>query len=386
MAKKTGEMSANRVKEIGLNSHPHLEEFLQRDIDAIQAKLAGMAAMVERALRASLQALITNDRQKAYSVILRDEYIDLLETEVDRICLEFLVRHQPVAGHLRFVFAVIQINRELERGGDFAESVARQVLALSRLEPKPSYDRLVEQANLSLHMLADSMESFLKRDSDLARRTMLIEERLNALRQTINTEIDDAIEKQQVTPAAVHPVRTIARRFEGIGDRAKNICEEVLYMCTGEFVRHPGSETFRILFLGAANSALTQLAESIGNSLNLPRFVFSSAGLNPQPMDKRVLQFMEHKGLTIPAHGSKTLDQVPDWQHYQVIISLHVDKDAWHPDPASKAIFIHWDVARELSPDVGPEEVDRQLEAAYGILKTQIKELVSAVLEDPNAK
>ena len=90
---------------------------MQRDIDAIQAKLAGMAAMVERALRASLQALITNDRQKAYSVILRDEYIDLLETEVDRICLEFLVRHQPVAGHLRFVFAVIQINRELERGG-----------------------------------------------------------------------------------------------------------------------------------------------------------------------------------------------------------------------------------------------------------------------------
>jgi phosphate transport system protein len=368
-----------------LNSHPHLEEFLQRDLDTIQSKLAGMAGMVERALRASLQALTSNDRQKAYSIILRDQYIDMIETEVDRLCLEFMVRHQPVAGHLRFVFAVIQINRELERAGDFAEGVARQVLALSRVEPKPSYDRILELAQLALHMLGDAMESFLKRDSDLARRTMLIEDRVNTLRQNINVEIDAGIHNQQVATAAVHPVRTIARRFEGVGDRAKNICEEVLYMCTGEFMRHPGSDTFRVLFLDASNSTLSLLAEAVGRSLKLPRFVFNSAGLTPQPMDQRVVRFMESKGLPIPPLGSKSLDQVPDWQYYQVIITLNLG-DAWRPDPSSKAIHLRWSAAKDLPPDASAEDAEQGLQAACAILETQIKELVNAVLEEPQPK
>src|SRR5271169_455887 len=103
-----------------LNSHPHLEETLQRDIDLIRRKVVEMAGLGERALKAALQALVERNRQLAYTVILRDQYIDELETELDRLCLEFLARQQPVAGHLRFVFTVIQINRELERIGDYA--------------------------------------------------------------------------------------------------------------------------------------------------------------------------------------------------------------------------------------------------------------------------
>jgi protein-tyrosine-phosphatase len=301
------------------------------------------------------------------------------------LCLEFLVRHQPVAGNLRFVFAVIQINRELERAGDFAEGVARQALALSRVEPKPSYDKISELCSLALHMLSNAMEAFTRRDPDLARRTIRIEDRVNTLRQKINLDIDAGIQKEHVAPTAVHPVRTIARRFEGVGDRAKNICEEVLYMCTGEFMRHPGSDTFRILFLDATNSTLSQLAEAIGRSLNLPRFVFSSAGLTPQPTDPRLAQYMQKKGLPVDPHGSKSLDQVPNWEHYQVIITLHLDKEAWQPDPSSKAICLHWTAARDIAPGATPDEAERQLEAACGILQTQISELVNAVLDDPQA-
>jgi phosphate transport system protein len=81
-----------------------------------------MAGLSERALEASLRALVERDRQLAYSVILRDQYLDEMETELNRLCLEFLVRQQPVAGQLRFVFTTIQINKELERIGDYAET------------------------------------------------------------------------------------------------------------------------------------------------------------------------------------------------------------------------------------------------------------------------
>ena len=70
----------------------HLEESLQRDIDRIRAKISDMARWDERALRDCLTALRDSNRTLAYSVILRDQRVDELEKEVDRLCLEFLVQ------------------------------------------------------------------------------------------------------------------------------------------------------------------------------------------------------------------------------------------------------------------------------------------------------
>src|SRR6185369_12974081 len=93
-----------------------------------QEKVSEMGGLAEQALRDCLSALRNRNRQLAYTVILRDSRIDELEKEVDRLCLEFLVRQQPVAGPLRFAYSTIRINLELERVGDYAESIARQVL------------------------------------------------------------------------------------------------------------------------------------------------------------------------------------------------------------------------------------------------------------------
>ena len=109
----------------------HYEEHLQRDLDLIRGKILEMARLADRALCDSLRALVEKNLTLAYSVVLRDQHIDELEKEIDRLCLEFLVRQQPVAGHLRFAYATIKINLELERIGDYAESIARQVLKVS---------------------------------------------------------------------------------------------------------------------------------------------------------------------------------------------------------------------------------------------------------------
>src|ERR1041385_8482795 len=109
-----------------------------------------MARLAERALTDSLRALVENNLTVAYSVILRDQYIDELEKEIDRLCLEFLVRQQPVAGHLRFAYAAIKINLELERIGDYAESIARQVLKVSTLHDRLPLKSFSELANISI--------------------------------------------------------------------------------------------------------------------------------------------------------------------------------------------------------------------------------------------
>src|SRR5881394_2505389 len=92
----------------------HYEESLQREIGRIRVKVTQMGGLVDQALRGCLDALKDKNRQLAYSVILRDQRIDELEKEIDRLCIEFLVRQQPVAGTLRFAYVTIKINSELE--------------------------------------------------------------------------------------------------------------------------------------------------------------------------------------------------------------------------------------------------------------------------------
>src|SRR3954447_2366884 len=265
----------------------HLEERLQRDINLIREKVLEMSAQGEAALKKCLKALLERNLTMAYSVILRDKEIDELEKEVDRLCLEFLVRQQPAAGHLRFAYATIKINLELERIGDYAESIARQVLKISNLNPPPSFEKFVAIANLSIPMLQQAVEAFLKQDAQLARSTMVVEEEVDTLRDGINAALLNQRQEGKIPLEALTPLMTIARRFERVSDQAKNICEEVLYMCTGQYAKHRGAEALRVLFVDKNDSCRTQMAEGIASSMNRPEFIFSGAGLDPKPIDGR---------------------------------------------------------------------------------------------------
>ncbi|MGO8927904.1 MAG: phosphate signaling complex protein PhoU [Limisphaerales bacterium] len=355
-------------------------------MDHIRSKVAEMAGLSERALEASLRALVERNRQVAYSVILRDQYIDELETELNRLCLEFLVRQQPVAGQLRFVFTTIQLNKELERIGDYAESIARQVLAVSALEPQPPYAAFTELGNLSVEMLRDAVRSFLEEDPELAWRTMATEEQGNTMRSAINAELVDLSKKGQLPAAALNPLMTIARRFERVTDQAKNLCEEVLYMCTGEVTKHKRGDAFRILFFDSNNACLSQMAEGIGNAMGLPRFVFSSAGITPQPVDARAVKFMAQKGIDLSRQTSKSLEQVPQWEQYQVVIALGAQAREALPIRAKKTICFTWSVPDPAQVEAPPDAAAAAFESSFHSLESQIRELVSAILEQPQTE
>ena len=296
------------------------------------------------------------------------------------------MRQQPAAGPLRFVFTTIKINKELERIGDYAESVARQALKLSTLEAHPPPEKFVELGNLAVHMLRDAVQAFLDQDAELAKRTMLIEERANTLRNELNAELASLHDKGQVPTDALTPLLTIARRFERVTDQTKNICEEVLYLCTGEFINHPGAEAFRILFVDADNRWLSQLAEGIGTAMGAPRFVFSSAGIAPMPVDTRLVEFMAQKGINVARHTSKTREQVPNWEHYQVVIALCDEARKALPTAPTKTICLTW-TARELGAVEGsPETTPATFESAYRFLQDQIQDLVEAIRGEPQQR
>ncbi|MGC4090437.1 MAG: phosphate signaling complex protein PhoU [Polyangiaceae bacterium] len=360
----------------------HFEETLQRDVERIRSKVRDMAALAEGSLYGCMTALVQRNRQVAYSVILRDQRIDELDKEIDRLCLEFIVRQQPVAGTLRFVYAVIKINSELERVGDYAESMARQGLSLLALDVDVPLDRVQEIANKAIPMLHGAVEAFVSQEADLAKKTMESEEVVDRLRHQLSQDLIGLIQQGKMPLEALTPLMNIVNRLERVADQAKSICQETLYMCTGEYMKHAGSEMFRLLFVDEANACVSQMAEALGGMQQHPKFVFTSAGLERKPVDPATVLFLRDKGIDISRHGSKAVDQIPHLDHYQIIVALTKDAQRVFPPPPTKAVCLDWSLPDPSRVTGSPEEVRAAYEETYKFLKAHIRDLVQAILGD----
>ncbi len=292
------------------------------------------------------------------------------------------MRQQPVAKHLRFAYATIKINLELERIGDYAESVARQVLKVSSVHDKLPLQDFTALAEVSIPMLANSVKAFLEQDPQLARVSMAEEDRADLLRNKIDAELLRLNQAGVIPITALTPLQTIARRYERVADQAKNICEETLYMCTGEYMKHRGAEVLRVLFVDENNSCRSQMAEGIANSLNQPGFLFTSAGLEARAVDWRTTEFMQEKGVDISRQTTKPVSHILNLEHYHVIIALAKPAQKVFPPPPTKTVGLDWTVADPSSRPGSLADVRDAYEETFQYINTHVRELVQALVGD----
>jgi phosphate transport system protein len=357
----------------------HLEASLQHDMDLIRTHVRAMAERCERALRTAIGSMDVGKRQDAYLVILGDQRIDDAEQQLDRLCLEFLVRQQPAGAHLRFAYAAMKISSELERVGDHAEAIARHLLKLDSPQPDVYSGPFRQMADASLSMLQDAIRAFVSGDAELARTASLIEERVDTMRRSLDTEL---ARLQRMGQLAIEPfdhLTTICRRLERISDEAQDICAEVLYMCTGDFVKHQTPDVVRVLFIDQHNHCRSRMAEAIATSLALPRMLFSSAGLDPQAIDPRLPAFLTEKGLEVLDPRPRSLDQIPNLTHYDVVIAF--DESAYyslrfHRTPT---VCIDWSVPDPSKVEGNPDEVHDAYERTFRFIHAQLQDLVDAI-------
>lgn len=357
----------------------HMQERLEQDIRRIQDRLLEMAGRCESALKDALRAVVEGSRQTAYLVILRDQFVDELEKEIDRLCLEFLVRQQPAGEHLRFVYAAIKMNAQLERIGDYAESIAQQV---TRLEPRQlvvSYEPFEEIARYAIAMLHDAVKAFVQRDPALARDIWLVEDKVDVLRRELDRNLVRLCQEGRIPLEALTPLLTISRRFERVTDQARDICAEVVYFCTGEYAKHRGGDVFRVLFAETHNDGRSQMAEAILTGLGNPKLLAASAGVHPKAFDPRLERFLTEKGLDISRHFPKQLEQVPNWEHYQVIVAFDRRAQRNFTQRLRTAICLDWS-AEPLPPtEAGDEAFRAACEEAFRQIQTNIHDLAEAV-------
>jgi phosphate transport system protein len=358
-----------------------LEASLQHDMNLIRQSVREMAEQCARALRGAMDALVHGKPQAAYLVILRDQRIDELEQQVDRLALEFMVRQQPAAGHLRFAYAALKISTELERIGDHAEGVARRVLKLHEIDPAIPAEPFSEMGEAALVMLQDAIKAFLEGDAELARSTMRAERAIDKMRQRIDKDLMLRQAAGEFGLEAYALLSTVSRRLERVADEIRNMCAETLYMCTGDFVKHKSPEAFRILFVDQHNHCRSQMAEAIATTLAHPRLIFSSAGLDPSPIDPRLQEFLTQKGLDIiEHHRPKSLDQIPNLEVYHVVVSFDTDVYGSMRFRRTPTVVFDWHVEDPSAVPGTLEESRQAYEEAFAFIRGHLEDLVEAIV------
>lgn len=336
----------------------HLEEKLQNDIHRIRDRVREMADLALRGLEDSVRALTNGDTKLAYAAILRDSRVDDLESLIDGMCVEFIVRHIPVATHLRFVHSVAKIVSELERVGDYAESINRQAILLVRTGKAIENNNLERIAAVSVDMMRQAVRSFLDEDLDLARRTIALESRANGLHHEIYQGLVSEIPVSSEELSRLFSLLSVANRYERVADQAVNICEEVFYMLTGDSVKHQSKGAANILFVSCGTSSLAPIAEAIASTVAGNQFVFASATTGPGIPGTPLLDFLAKRGINLSGRVASPLANMGNLGSFRILVA--VDREAAQAlssfSLGFRTVVVDWDLDDDLSgADAGAE-------------------------------
>lgn len=355
-----------------------LEERVEHDMGVLRRRLRRMADLVLQSLDDAVAAMANRDRRLAYQVVLQDNRVDVLERHIDRLCQEFLIRHMPVAAQLRFVVAVAKVNSELERIGDYAESIARRAVTLSSYGELPEKERIVEMSKIAFQMLRSGVQSFLDGDADLAMRTVEFDREVDKMNTAIFKSLaHPAAEEKDLTARFV--LLGLLNRIERVADRAENIAEEAVYVVRGQVLRHLPRQDFRVLFLDEQNSCRSQMAEGIARSLAPAHFIFQSAGTMPAPVDPVAVKFMAKQGIDISRQRAKGLADVGNVEDFNVVVTLSQLAEEACPEVPYGAMELNWELPNPSKATGSPAEIDGVYQAVYEELRAKIGELVEGL-------
>jgi len=215
---------------------------LQKELLALRRQVLTMGASVESRVADAIDALIKGDLNEARHVRTGDDEIDAMDIDIEKECLRILALTQPVAGDLRFIFAVIRINSDLERIADSAKSIAKRVIAL--LEDGNSIEipaALSQMARSAHNMLSDALAALSNQDAGLCNHIRRADQQVDDLLKEMFAWAQSEIPQNVAITSAAIDLLSIARKLERIADMATNIAEDVIFIVEGEIVRHTHS-------------------------------------------------------------------------------------------------------------------------------------------------
>jgi len=208
------------------------------ELGTLQTRLLEMGGLAEERVRASVQGLVGRDLVLTERVLRGDEPINQLHVEIDERCFRLLALYQPMATDLRSIVAAVKINSDLERVGDLAVNIAEAARRYAMHAPVKQLIDIPRMGDIAQSMLHDALDSYVRRDTALARSVLKCDDELDALKTQVFRELLTYMLQDPSTIEPALDLILVSRHLERIGDHATNVAEDVIFMVSAQDVRH----------------------------------------------------------------------------------------------------------------------------------------------------
>jgi phosphate transport system protein len=210
----------------------------QKELDELKENLLGMAAIVEEAIRDSVQSLVKRDSDLAQKAFGFEDRINKMEIAIDEMCLKLLALRQPMAADLRFITSAMKITTDLERMGDQAVNIAERAISLNQEPQLKPYIDIPKMAEITQSMVKDVLDAFVNRDPKLARSVCERDDLVDGLNDQVFRELLTYMYGDSQTIGRAIHLMIVCRCLERIADHATNIAEDVIFLVDARVIKH----------------------------------------------------------------------------------------------------------------------------------------------------
>lgn len=201
-------------------------------LEKLNLELITMGALCEDAISASVKGFLDDDDALCRKAVESEDEINRKERDIESICMKLLLEQQPVARDLRVISSALKMISDMERIGDQAYDIAEIAKFIKNSNVK-SKIHIKDMAAAATKMVTDSVESFVKKDVELARAVMAYDDKVDNLFDCVKDELVQLITEDKANGEFCIDLLMIAKYLERIGDHAVNIAEWVEYSITG---------------------------------------------------------------------------------------------------------------------------------------------------------
>lgn len=209
-----------------------MRNHFDRQLEQLHADLITMGGLCETAIAAAVDAVTKGDGEMAARAMADDSRIDEMERSIERQCLKLLLQQQPVARDLRTISSALKMISDMERIGDQATDIAEIAKFIQGMHEKTNAT-LHTMAAAAISMVKEAVDSFVRRDMELARKVICDDDLVDRLFDDTKNQLIGFIAQDAAQGAYYLDLLMIAKYLERIADHATNIAEWVLFSITG---------------------------------------------------------------------------------------------------------------------------------------------------------
>ena len=199
----------------------------------LNTEMIKMGAMIEDSIAKAVDALYNKDEVKAKAIMESDIEVDHAQKNIESICFNLLVQHQPVAKDLRTITAALKMVTDMERIGDHAADISEMTIYMGKGERPISFEHINKMASETMLMLNWSIEAYIEKDIEKAKEVIAHDDVVDNLFNVVKSDIIQMIHEKPDDGEEATYLLMVAKYFERIGDHATNIAEWVIFSIKG---------------------------------------------------------------------------------------------------------------------------------------------------------